>query len=145
MIFLDKLFPKLKIGNHKVLIFSQITKMLDILEDYLIYRHYIYERLDGTRNVATRKHAIEKFTNDSGVFIFLLSTRAGAFGINLTVADTVIIYDIDRNPQNDIQAQARCHRIGQTKDVNVYRLITRDTYETEMSQRASKKLAIDFA
>jgi SNF2 family DNA or RNA helicase len=126
MILLDKLLPKLKIGNHKVLIFSQMTKMLDILEDYLNYYHYVYQRLDGTGNVATRKDAIEMFTNDSHVLIFLLSTRAGGFGINLTVAHTVIIYDSDWNPQNDIQAQARCHRIGQPKDVKIFRSITRD-------------------
>ena len=144
-IFIDKLLPKLKEGNHKVLIFSQLTTMLDILEDYIIYKKYKYERLDGNSSLSSRNQSIERFQNDSDSFIFLLSTRAGGFGINLTVADTVIIYDSDWNPQNDIQAQARCHRFGQTKDVKVYRLLTRNTYEAEMFLRISKKLAFDIA
>lgn len=144
-ILIDKLLPKLKEGNHKVLIFSQMTRMLDIIEDYLVYKQYNYERLDGSCSTARRKLSIEKFQNDDDAFIFLLSTRAGGLGINLTKADTVIIYDCDWNPQNDIQAQSRAHRIGQTKKVNVYRLITRGCYESEMFTRASKKLALDYA
>ncbi|OHS96130.1 hypothetical protein TRFO_37712 [Tritrichomonas foetus] len=145
MILLDKLLPKLHAGSHKILIFSQMTKMLDILEDYLLYKSYQYERLDGSKNYKSRQIAIEHFQKDPNSFVFLLSTRAGGLGLNLTVADTVIIFDSDFNPQNDIQAQARCHRIGQTRDVKVYRLITRATYESEMFFRASKKLALDYA
>jgi superfamily II DNA or RNA helicase len=145
MILLDKLLPKLQSGGHKILLFSQMTKMLDIIEDYLIDHEYVYERLDGNTSVTLRKMSIDRFTNETNIFIFLLSTRAGGFGINLIAADTVIIYDSDWNPQNDIQAQSRCHRFGQTKDVQVYRLITRETYESAMFQRSSKKLAVDFA
>ena len=145
MILIDKLLPKLKKDGHKVLIFSQMTSMLDILEDYLRYMNYRYERLDGSTSLMDRKLSMERFADEEDAFCFLLSTRAGGLGINLTSADTVVIYDSDWNPQNDIQAQARCHRIGQTKDVKVYRLITRSTYEAEMFQRISKKLALDYA
>ena len=145
MILIDKLLPKLKQDGHKVLIFSQMTTMLDILEDYLRYMNYRYERLDGQTSLIDRKLSMERFADEEDAFCFLLSTRAGGLGINLTSADTVVIYDSDWNPQNDIQAQARCHRIGQTKDVKVYRLITRSTYEAEMFQRISKKLALDYA
>lgn len=145
MILLDKLLPKLQKDGHKVLIFSQMTSMLDIIEDYLRYKGYLYERLDGSTSLMHRKVSVERFTDADEVFVFILSTRAGGLGLNLTSADTVIIYDSDWNPQNDIQAQARCHRIGQTKDVKVYRLITRATYEAEMFVRVSKKLALDYA
>ncbi|KAK8834143.1 choline dehydrogenase 6 [Tritrichomonas musculus] len=144
-ILIDKLLPKLKEGHHKVLIFSQFTSMLDILEDYLTFRNYIYERLDGSSDTMSRSTSIDRFQRNDEVFVFLLSTRAGGLGINLTRADTVIIYDSDWNPQNDIQAQARCHRIGQSQKVNVYRLITRGSYESEMFLTASKKLALDYA
>ncbi|KAH0785309.1 SNF2 family N-terminal domain containing protein [Histomonas meleagridis] len=116
-ILIDKLLPKLHSSGHKVLIFSQMTQVLDILEDYLTYKNYLYERLDGATNTSDRQYAIDQFKTNPNVFIFLLSTRAGGLGLNLTEADTVIIYDSDWNPQNDIQAQARCHRIGQEKDV----------------------------
>ena len=107
---------------------------------------YAFERIDGQVKVADRQAAIERFsTPNSDRFIFLICTRAGGFGINLTAADTVIIYDSDWNPQNDIQAQARCHRIGQDKAVKVYRLITNRTYEMEMFQRANLKLGLDKA
>jgi chromodomain-helicase-DNA-binding protein 7 len=146
LILLDKLLPKLKEGGHRVLIFSQMVRVLDILESFLKYRHYACERLDGGITGHRRQAAIDRFTKeDSESFVFLLSTRAGGFGINLASADTVIIYDSDWNPQNDLQAQARCHRIGQKKDVKVYRLITKSTYEVEMFERASKKLGLDQA
>ena len=115
------------------------------IEDYLNYRQYSYERLDGSCNGMNRAKSIRRFQENEAIFVFLLSTRAGGLGINLTKADTVIIYDNDWNPQSDIQAQSRCYRIGQTKKVNVYRLITRGSYESEMFLRASKKLAFDFA
>ena len=114
-ILIYKLLPKLKEGEHKVLIFSQMTLMLDILEDYLVYKHYSYERLDGSCTNSKRAMSIQRFQKDEDIFVFLLSTRAGGLGINLTKADTVIIYDSDWNPQNDIQAQSRCYIIGQTK------------------------------
>ena len=120
--------------------------MLDLIQDYLVMKGYAFERIDGQVKVADRQAAIERFsTPNSDRFIFLICTRAGGFGINLTAADTVIIYDSDWNPQNDIQAQARCHRIGQDKAVKVYRLITNRTYEMEMFQRANLKLGLDKA
>ena len=120
--------------------------MLDIIQDYLSIKGYTYERIDGNVKVSDRQAAIERFSAPgSDRFIFLIGTRAGGTGINLTAADTVIIYDSDWNPQNDIQAQARCHRIGQDKAVNVYRLITNRTYEMEMFQRANLKLGLDKA
>lgn len=146
LVLIDKLLPKLKAGNHKVLIFSQMIRVLDILEDYLIQKKYLYERLDGRIRGNLRQEAIDRFSKpDSDRFIFLLCTRAGGLGINLTAADTVIIFDSDWNPQNDLQAQARCHRIGQVKMVKVYRLITRNSYEREMFDRASLKLGLDKA
>jgi len=146
MLLLDKLLPKLKQEGHRVLIFSQMTRMLDILEDYLLYRQYSFERIDGSVRGVDRQFAIDRFSNTtSQSFCFLLSTRGCGQGINLTAADTVIMYDGDWNPQNDVQALARCHRIGQTKKVMVYRLITRKTYEFTMFQRASMKLGLDHA
>ncbi|KAL3860710.1 hypothetical protein ACJMK2_010796 [Sinanodonta woodiana] len=146
LVLLDKLLPKLKQGGHKVLIFSQMIRVLDILEDYLLHKRYLYERLDGRIRGNIRQEAIDRFCKpDSDRFVFLLCTRAGGLGINLTAADTVIIYDSDWNPQNDLQAQARCHRIGQDKAVKVYRLITRNSYEREMFDRASLKLGLDKA
>ena len=143
MILLDKLLPKLKEDGHKVLIFSQMVRVLDIIEDFLQLKKYKYERLDGSINDNDRRVSIDRFNLDPENFVFLLSTKAGGVGINLTSADTVVIYDSDWNPQNDIQAQARCHRIGQTATVKVYRLISRGTYENEMFERASKKLGLD--
>ncbi|KAI6207680.1 Helicase [Aphelenchoides besseyi] len=143
---LDKLLPKLQKDGHKVLIFSQMVKVLDILEEYLSYKNYTYERLDGNIRGDLRQAAIDRFSRpDSDRFVFLLATRAGGLGINLTAADTVIIYDSDFNPQSDSQAQARCHRIGQKKMVKVYRLITTNTYEREMFDKASLKLGLDRA
>ncbi|KAH0798843.1 SNF2 family N-terminal domain containing protein [Histomonas meleagridis] len=143
MILIDKLLPKLKADGHKVLIFSQMVRILDIIEDYLNNKHYTYERIDGSIAKNDRESAINRFNEDPDRFIFLLSTKAGGVGINLTAANIVIIYDSDWNPQNDIQAQARCHRIGQKSVVKVYRLITRGTYESQMFERASKKLGLD--
>uniref|UniRef100_A0A674MHI4 Chromodomain helicase DNA binding protein 9 n=1 Tax=Takifugu rubripes TaxID=31033 RepID=A0A674MHI4_TAKRU len=146
LVLIDKLLPKMKAGGHKVLIFSQMVRCLDILEDYLIQRRYLYERIDGRVRGNLRQAAIDRFSKpDSERFVFLLCTRAGGLGINLTAADTCIIFDSDWNPQNDLQAQARCHRIGQNKAVKVYRLITRNSYEREMFDRASLKLGLDKA
>ncbi|KAJ3446430.1 kismet isoform c [Anaeramoeba flamelloides] len=145
-VLLDKLLPKLQKQGSKVLIFSQMVTLLDIIEDYITWKEYKFERLDGSIRGNVRQQAIDRFNNPKFErFIFLLCTRAGGVGINLTSANTVIIFDSDWNPQNDIQAMDRCHRIGQTKKVNVYRLITRNTYEREMFDRASKKLGLDQA
>ena len=146
MVLLDKLLPKLKANGNRVLIFSQMVKMLDILEDYLVRRQYPFERIDGRIRGNLRQAAIDRFCRpDSDRFVFLLCTKAGGLGINLVAADTCIIYDSDWNPQNDLQAQARCHRIGQKKEVKIYRLVTRNTYEREMFDRASLKLGLDKA
>ncbi len=145
MILLDKLLPKLRSEGHKVLIFSQFIMMLDMLAEYCRLRGYPNETLDGRVLGNERQKAIDRFNADGDSFVFLLSTRAGGVGINLTAADTCIIFDSDWNPQNDIQAMARCHRIGQTKDVKVYRLVSRRSFESEMFVRASKKLGLEQA
>ncbi|KAG0243186.1 hypothetical protein BGX31_011141, partial [Mortierella sp. GBA43] len=145
LVLIDKLLRKLKEGGHKVLIFSQMTRCLDLLQDYLRGRGYPYERIDGSIRGDMRQAAIDRFSTTPDSFVFLLCTRAGGVGINLTAADTVVIFDSDWNPQNDLQATARCHRIGQTKPVQIYRLVTRNTYEKEMFDRAGMKLGLDKA
>ncbi|KAL3700060.1 hypothetical protein R1sor_018082 [Riccia sorocarpa] len=146
MILVDKLLPMLKEAGRRVLIFSQFTMMLDLLEDYLVFRGYTYERIDGNIRGCDRQAAIDRYSaKESNIFVFLLSTRAGGLGITLTAADTCIIYDSDWNPQNDLQAMARCHRIGQTKDVRIYRLITRNTYEQHLFETSSRKYGLDEA
>lgn len=146
MILLDKLLPKMKGEGKKVLIFSQFTQMLALLEDYLRTRGYRYEKIDGAVKSKERQNAIDRFNDPSKKRdVFLLSTKAGGLGINLTSANVVVIYDSDWNPQNDVQATARAHRIGQQNEVMVYRLITSKTYESEMFERASKKLGLDQA
>lgn len=146
LVLVDKLLKKLRENGHRVLIFSQMTRCLDLLVDYLKWREYPFERIDGAVKGEFRQAAIDRFCDpESDSFVFLLCTRAGGVGINLTAADTVVIFDSDWNPQNDIQAQARCHRIGQTKSVKVYRLLTRNTYEREMFDKAGLKLGLDQA
>jgi SWI/SNF-related matrix-associated actin-dependent regulator of chromatin subfamily A member 5 len=125
---LDKLLPRLQSQSSRVLIFSQMTRLLDILEDYCAMRSHLYCRIDGQTNGEVRDQMIEDYNAPgSKHFIFLLSTRAGGLGINLTSADIVVLYDSDWNPQMDLQAQDRAHRIGQTKPVKVFRLITEST------------------
>ena len=120
--------------------------ILDLLEDLIEARGWGYERIDGTITGATRQQAIDRFSDPaSESFLFLITTRAGGVGINLTAADTVIMFDSDWNPQNDVQAMARCHRIGQTKTVQVYKLCTNDTYEQAMLQAANHKLGLEHA
>ncbi|GBG29976.1 Chromodomain-helicase-DNA-binding protein, putative [Hondaea fermentalgiana] len=146
LVLVDKLLPKLRNEGHKVLIFSQMVKMLDMLEYLCRQRGYPMERLDGGVQGNVRQAAIDRFSNpDSNSFVFLLSTRAGGVGINLTAADTVIIFDSDWNPQNDAQAQARVHRIGQKRAVKIFRLVTKNTYEETMLQRAAMKLGLERA
>ncbi|MED6292679.1 hypothetical protein CHARACLAT_002843 [Characodon lateralis] len=143
LLILDRLLPALKKRGHKVLIFSQMTSILDILIDYCYLRGFLYSRLDGSMSYTERDENIKKFFSDPDVFIFLLSTRAGGLGINLTAADTVIIFDSDWNPQSDLQAQDRCHRIGQTKPVVVYRLVTANTIDQKILERASAKRKLE--
>ncbi|CAJ2513290.1 Uu.00g014090.m01.CDS01 [Anthostomella pinea] len=145
MMLLDQLLAKLKKDNHRVLIFSQMVKVLDILGDYLRLRGYQFQRLDGTIGAGPRRLAINHFNaEDSQDFCFLLSTRAGGLGINLMTADTVIIFDSDWNPQADLQAMARAHRIGQKRPVTVYRLVSKETIEEEVLERARNKLLLEY-
>ncbi|OEH78455.1 chromodomain helicase DNA binding protein chd1 swi2 snf2 [Cyclospora cayetanensis] len=141
---LDKLLKRLKEKGHRVLIFSQMVKMLNILAEFLKLRGYKHQRLDGTMPKEVRRKAMEQFNSrSSNDFCFLLSTKAGGLGINLTSADTVIIFDSDWNPQNDLQAEARAHRIGQTKTVQIYRLVTKDSIEQTILERAKAKMVLD--
>jgi SWI/SNF-related matrix-associated actin-dependent regulator of chromatin subfamily A member 5 len=144
MVILDKLLPRLQEQESRVLIFSQMTRMLDILEDYCHWRGYSYCRLDGQTPHEDRQRQINEFNAPgSEKFIFMLSTRAGGLGINLATADVVIIYDSDWNPQMDLQAMDRAHRIGQLKQVKVFRLITENTVEEKIVERAEVKLRLD--
>ncbi|KAJ4977855.1 hypothetical protein NE237_008635 [Protea cynaroides] len=136
---LDILLKRLRAENHRVLLFAQMTKMLNILEDYMNYRKYKYLRLDGSSTIMDRRDMVRDFQHRSDIFVFLLSTRAGGLGINLTAADTVIFYESDWNPTLDLQAMDRAHRLGQTKEVTVYRLICKETVEEKILQRASQK------
>ncbi|XP_061688014.1 chromodomain-helicase-DNA-binding protein 5 isoform X2 [Syngnathoides biaculeatus] len=140
---LQKMLKKLKDEGHRVLIFSQMTKMLDLLEDFLEFEGYKYERIDGGITGGLRQEAIDRF-NAPGAqqFCFLLSTRAGGLGINLASADTVIIYDSDWNPHNDIQAFSRAHRIGQNRKVMIYRFVTRGSVEERITQVAKRKMML---
>uniref|UniRef100_A0A182XGX4 SWI/SNF-related matrix-associated actin-dependent regulator of chromatin subfamily A containing DEAD/H box 1 homolog n=1 Tax=Anopheles quadriannulatus TaxID=34691 RepID=A0A182XGX4_ANOQN len=140
---LDELLPKMKEEGHRVLIFSQFTMMLDIMERYLKIRKHGFLRLDGSTAVTERQELIDQYTQDPDLFIFLLSTKAGGLGINLTAADTVIIHDIDFNPYNDKQAEDRAHRMGQKKPVTIYKLISEGTIEEGMLMIAQQKLQLE--
>ncbi|KAL4587468.1 hypothetical protein LXL04_000339 [Taraxacum kok-saghyz] len=139
---LDILLKRLRAGNHRVLLFAQMTKMLNIIEDYMNYRKYRYLRLDGSSTIMDRRDMVKDFQLRNDIFVFLLSTRAGGVGINLTAADTVIFYESDWNPTLDLQAMDRAHRLGQTKDVTVYRLICKETVEEKILHRASQKSTV---
>ncbi|CCM03819.1 uncharacterized protein FIBRA_05968 [Fibroporia radiculosa] len=144
MVILDKLLQSMKAKGSRVLIFSQMSRMLDILEDYCLFRGYKYCRIDGGTAHDDRIVAIDEYNKpDSEKFIFLLTTRAGGLGINLTTADIVVLYDSDWNPQADLQAMDRAHRIGQTKQVYVFRFITEGSVEERMLERAAQKLRLD--
>ena len=136
---LATLLRKLADGGHRALIFTQMTRMLDILESFINLHHYTYARLDGATKLEQRQLLIERFNSDKRIFLFLLSTRSGGFGLNLTGADTVIFYDSDWNPAMDAQAQDRCHRIGQTREVHIYRLVTSHTIEENIVKKAAQK------
>ncbi|XP_036597005.1 helicase SRCAP isoform X1 [Trichosurus vulpecula] len=133
------LLRRLKAGAHRVLIFTQMTRMLDVLEQFLTYHGHLYLRLDGSTRVEQRQALMERFNADKRIFCFILSTRSGGVGVNLTGADTVIFYDSDWNPTMDAQAQDRCHRIGQTRDVHIYRLISERTVEENILKKANQK------
>ncbi|SMN19229.1 similar to Saccharomyces cerevisiae YGL150C INO80 ATPase and nucleosome spacing factor [Maudiozyma saulgeensis] len=136
---LDQLLVKLKEEGHRVLVYFQMTKMMDLMEEYLTYRQYTHIRLDGSSKLEDRRDLVHDWQTKPEIFVFLLSTRAGGLGINLTAADTVIFYDSDWNPTIDSQAMDRAHRLGQTRQVTVYRLLVKDTIEERMRDRAKQK------
>jgi SWI/SNF-related matrix-associated actin-dependent regulator of chromatin subfamily A protein 2/4 len=141
---LDRILPKLKISNHRVLLFCQMTSLMTIMEDYFAYKNFTYLRLDGQTKSEERGDLLAKFSEDNAdYFIFLLSTRAGGLGLNLQKADTVIIFDSDWNPHQDLQAQDRAHRIGQVNEVRVLRLMTVNSVEEKILAAARYKLNVD--
>jgi SWI/SNF-related matrix-associated actin-dependent regulator of chromatin subfamily A member 5 len=144
MVLLDKLLKRLKERGHRVLLFTQMTRILDILEDYMVMRQFKYCRIDGNTSYEQREEYIDAYNAPgSEKFIFLLSTRAGGLGINLQTADVVILFDSDWNPQADLQAQDRAHRIGQKRRVQVFRFVTEHTIEEKVVERAQQKLKLD--
>lgn len=141
---LDRILPKLQKSGHRVLLFSQMVKCMDIISDYLKWRGYDFLRLDGATETQARGELLEKFNApDSPYFLFMLSTRAGSMGLNLQTADTVIIFDSDWNPQMDAQAEDRAHRIGQKRRVKVLVFVSDGTIEEDILKRAADKKAID--
>ena len=144
LVMVDKLLKRLKERKSRVLIFTQMTRVLDILEDFMVMRGYKYCRIDGNTTHEDREESIDVFNEPgSEKFCFILSTRAGGLGINLQTADVCILYDSDWNPQQDLQAQDRCHRLGQKKPVSVYRLVSENTIEEKIVERAQQKLKLD--
>lgn len=141
---LTKLLRQLHSGRHRVLIFTQMSRVLDVLEEFLNIHGYIYLRLDGSTKADARQALMQRFNHDVRIFAFILSTRSGGIGVNLTGADTVIFYDSDWNPAMDKQAQDRCHRIGQTREVNIYRLVTKFTIEENILKKSEEKRQLDF-
>ena len=140
---LAELLRELKSKGSRALIFTQMSRVLDILETFLNIHGHTYFRLDGTTKIEQRQVLMERFNNDPRIFLFILSTRSGGVGINLTGADSVIFYDSDWNPAMDAQAQDRCHRIGQTRDVHIYRLISERTIEENILKKAQQKKLLD--
>ena len=136
------MLPRLRREGHRCLLFTQMSRMLDIFEIFLNMHHFTYLRMDGATSLPQRQKMMEKFNNDASVFIFILSTRSGGLGINLIGADTVIFYDSDWNPAMDAQAQDRAHRIGQKNTVHVYRLVTEGTVEERIVERAKMKIPL---
>ncbi|XP_021250084.1 SWI/SNF-related matrix-associated actin-dependent regulator of chromatin subfamily A containing DEAD/H box 1 isoform X2 [Numida meleagris] len=140
---LERLLSDLKEKGDRVVLFSQFTMMLDILEVFLKHWQHRYIRLDGKTQISDRIHLIDEFNTDMGIFVFLLSTKAGGLGINLTSANVVILHDIDCNPYNDKQAEDRCHRVGQTREVKVIKLISKGTIEESMLKINQQKLKLE--
>ncbi|KOH01161.1 chromatin-remodeling protein SWR1 [Saccharomyces eubayanus] len=137
------ILQQLKDNGHRALIFTQMTKVLDVLEQFLNYHGYLYMRLDGATKIEDRQILTERFNTDSRTTVFILSSRSGGLGINLTGADTVIFYDSDWNPAMDKQCQDRCHRIGQTRDVHIYRFVSEHTIESNILKKANQKRQLD--
>ena len=144
LIKLAELLKKLKKNKSKVLIFTQMTRMLDILERFLNLHGYTYVRLDGSTKVEVRQQVVDRFNNDPKIFCFISSTRSGGIGLNLTGADSIVFYDTDWNPAMDKQAQDRCHRIGQTRTVHIYRLITLSTIEENIFRKSIQKRELNY-
>ena len=144
LIKLGQLLKKLYANKSKALIFTQMTRMLDILEIFLNIHGFTYVRLDGSTKVELRQQIVDKFNNDKKVFCFISSTRSGGIGLNLTGADSIIFYDTDWNPAMDKQAQDRCHRIGQTRTVHIYRLITLSTIEENIFKKSIQKRELNY-
>jgi helicase SWR1 len=140
---LDRLLRELQAGGHRALIFTQMTKVLDILEQFLNIHGHRYLRLDGATKIEQRQILTERFNNDPQFLAFILSSRSGGLGINLTGADTVIFYDLDWNPAMDKQCQDRCHRIGQTRDVHIYRFVSEHTIESNILRKSNQKRMLD--
>ncbi|KAI9849982.1 MAG: swr1 complex component [Thelocarpon superellum] len=140
---LDQLLRQLQAGGHRALIFTQMTKVLDILEQFLNIHGHRYLRLDGATKIEQRQILTDRFNNDTRILAFILSSRSGGLGINLTGADTVIFYDLDWNPAMDKQCQDRCHRIGQTRDVHIYRFVSEYTIESNILRKANQKRMLD--
>ncbi|XP_062431003.1 SWI/SNF-related matrix-associated actin-dependent regulator of chromatin subfamily A containing DEAD/H box 1 [Rhea pennata] len=140
---LERILSDLKEKGDRVVLFSQFTMMLDILEVLLKHRQFRYIRMDGKTQISERIHLIDQFNTDTDIFIFLLSTKAGGLGINLTSANVVILHDIDCNPYNDKQAEDRCHRVGQTREVQVIKLISKGTIEESMLKISQQKLKLE--
>lgn len=140
---LDKLLRDLKAGGHRALIFTQMTKMLDVLEEFLNIHGHRYLRMDGATKIEQRQVLTDRFNRDNRILAFILSSRSGGLGINLTGADTVIFYDLDWNPAMDKQCQDRCHRIGQTRDVHIYRFVSEYTIESNILRKANQKRMLD--
>ena len=138
------LLAGLKAGGHRALIFTQMSRMLDILETFLNIHGHTYVRLDGATKPEARQLLMQRFNTDPRIFCFILSTRSGGVGMNLTGADTVIFYDSDWNPAMDAQAQDRCHRIGQTREVHIYRLVSEHTIEENILRKSDQKRHLDW-
>ncbi|KAK7036501.1 swr1 complex component [Paramarasmius palmivorus] len=140
---LADLLREKKAGDHRVLIFTQMTRILDILEIFLNFHGYLYLRLDGATKIEDRQYITERFNADPRIFCFISSSRSGGVGINLTGADTVVFYDSDFNPQMDRQCEDRAHRIGQIRDVHIYRFVSQHTVEEAMLRKANQKRSLD--
>ena len=136
---LDRLLFQLRAEGQTTLIYCQMTRMMDILEEYLGLRGYTHVRLDGQMSVQERRQVVDRFMTDSRVFVFLLSTRAGSLGLNLTRANNVIFYESDWNPTSDAQASDRVHRIGQKRDVRIWKIVAAKTVDERIIRRAEEK------
>ena len=139
---LEGLLPRLHAEGHRVLIFAQMLQVMDLIQDFMRFKGYSFLRLDGSTKIEDRKDLVAQYQEPDGPFAFIISTRAGGLGINLTAADTVVFYESDWNPTMDLQAMDRAHRLGQTRPVTVYRLVCRGTVEERILKRASQKNAV---